>query len=99
METNLEEAPVLGRVLADLGHPGALHGVQLAREVGEVHGRVELPLQQRVEAVLRAQRAVLHLVEYRLHRDHECLCLYLPPASSHACFDLSLEFSNVYFHL
>ena len=41
--------------------------VELPGNVGEVDGRVVLPLQERVEAVLRAQGALLLLVEYGVH--------------------------------
>ena len=58
-DINLHELTVLRGVLAHLRHPESLHGVQLVGEVGQVHGRVELALQQGVEAVLGTQRPVL----------------------------------------
>ena len=41
--------------------------VELPGNVGQVDGRVVLTLQQRVEAMLRAQGALLLLVEYGVH--------------------------------
>ena len=52
---------------ADFAPVPPLLVVELPGNVGEVDGRVVLPLQERVEAVLRAQGALLLLVEYRVH--------------------------------
>ena len=41
--------------------------VELPGDVSQVHGRIVLPLQERVEAVLRAQGTLLLLVEYGIH--------------------------------
>ena len=41
--------------------------VELPGDVGQVDGRVVLPLEERVEAVLRAQSTLLLLVEYGVH--------------------------------
>ena len=52
---------------ADFAPVPSLLVVELPGNVGEVDGRVVLPLQERVEAVLRAQGALLLLVEYGVH--------------------------------
>ena len=65
--TDLHELSVLWGVLAHFCHPELLHGVELSGHVCQVHGGVELALEQAVEAVLGTQGAVLLLVENSFH--------------------------------
>ena len=55
LDTNLHELSVLRGVLPHLRHPQSLHGVQLVGKIGQVHGRVELSLEEGVEAVLSTE--------------------------------------------
>ena len=61
LEIILHELSVLQSVLPHLPHlphlhhPESLHDVQLLGQVGQIHGGVELALQQGVVTVLRTQ--------------------------------------------
>ena len=75
--TDLHELSVLWGVLAHFCHPELLHGVEFSGHVCQVHGGVELALEQAVEAVLGTQGAVLLLVENSFHLELTVLFCFL----------------------